>query len=189
MPSPWPLLLRHIQPRHHRRRRLVIALTLGSLLLTHRPGSASPAAGRPRVPAELEAILPADLRSLVQQLARHGFRLLFAAPPEPGAYGQFVPASRTLYLAPISLELGIARQTLLHEAVHAAQSCPDGRLTPIGWSLRLDPVVNREISAILLRGYHHSNRLLEREAFAMQGQPDAVGRILAALRSRCRRQG
>lgn len=134
----------------------------------------------------LLALLPADLQALARELQAHGFRLRLAPPPAAGAYGQFVPATRTLWLAPIAFELGIGRQTFLHEAVHAVQSCPTGRLTPIGWRLVLDPVVSREISGILVQRYHHGSRLLEQEAFGLQGQPDAVTRLRAALRSRCR---
>ena len=133
----------------------------------------------------LLALLPPDLRPLAVELQRHGFRLRLAPPPVPGAYGQYVPASRTLWLAPIAFDLGIGRTTFLHEAVHAVQSCPGGTLTPIGWRLGLEPVVRQEIGGILSQRYHHDNRLLEQEAFALQGQADAVPRLRAALRSRC----
>jgi hypothetical protein len=105
------------------------------------------------------------------------------------AYGQYVPASRTLWVAPIAFDLGIGPQTFLHEAVHAVQSCPDGRLTPIGWRLSLDPVVRQEIGGILTTRYHHGSRLLEQEAFALQGQDDAVARLRIALKARCRPSG
>ena len=84
------------------------------------------------------------------------------------------------------MQLGIARQTLLHEAAHAAQSCPDGVLRPIGWRLPLSPLIEREISAITLNHYGSNTRLLEREAFALQGQADAVALIVRALDQRCR---
>ena len=77
------------------------------------------------------------------------------------------------------------RQTVLDEAVHAAQSCPSGRLTPLGWSAQLNPVVEREISAILLRSYHHGDRVLEREAYMLQGQRDAVPKLVKAIQQRC----
>lgn len=91
-----------------------------------------------------------------------------------------------VWIAPVTIPLGITRQTFLHEAVHAIQSCPSGQLTPLGVSGPLNPVVEREISAILLRNYHHTNRLLEREAFLMQAQPDAVPRLQTLLKQRCR---
>jgi len=129
--------------------------------------------------------LPADLQPLVQTLQNKGFNLRIALPPARGAYGLFEAKSKRLWISPLTIPLGIVRQTLLHEAVHAAQSCPTGRLTPLGWSAQLNPVVEREISAILLRSYHHVNRVLEREAFMLQGQRDAVPTLIKALQARC----
>lgn len=159
------------------------AVALLPLLLVVAPLLAGATAGPL---AELEAMLPPDLRPLAIELRRQGFQLRLVVPPAAGVYGQFVPARRTLFLAPITLELGIARPTLLHEAVHAAQSCPGGLLTPIGWNLRLDPLIAQEIGGILTQRYPLRNHQLEREAFAMQGRSDAVGMIVEALRRRCR---
>lgn len=143
-------------------------------------------AGSPLAPRSLSA-LPLDLQPLVKALQRHGFQVRIALPPARQAYGQYEPASRTLWLSPLSFELGIARQVFLHEAVHVAQSCPGGRvLTPIGWTLPLQPVVRNEISGLVLNGYAAHSRVLEQEAFALQGQPDAVARLLRALAQRCR---
>jgi len=124
---------------------------------------------------------------LVRALQRHGFRVRIALPPARQAYGQYELASRTLWISPLSFELGIARQTFLHEAVHAVQSCPGGRLLrPIGWTLPLQPVVRQQISAMLINGYQAHHRVLEQEAFALQGQPDAIPRLMRALAERCR---
>jgi hypothetical protein len=142
--------------------------------------------GSPLAPRS-ESALPPDLMPLLRALKQHGFKVRIALPPARQAYGQYEPASRTLWLSPLSFELGIARQTFLHEAVHAAQSCPDGRvLRPIGWTLPLQPVVRNEISGLLLNAYGAHSRGLEQEAFALQGQPDAVPRLLRALATRCR---
>ena len=129
--------------------------------------------------------LPATLQPLVQGLQSKGFTIRIALPPVQRSYGLFQSQSKTLWLSPLTFPLGIARQTFLHEAVHAVQSCPTGRLTPIGWRLKVSPVVEREIGGILMQSYHHSNRVLEREAFFMQGQPDAVAQVIAALHERC----
>jgi hypothetical protein len=129
--------------------------------------------------------LPVDVQPLVKALQAHGFRVQVALPPRPGVYGQFEPRSRTLWVSPLSLELGIGRQTFLHEAVHAVQSCPAGVVSPIGWSLPLDPAVERGINVVLYHGYP-TNKAVEREAFALQGQSDAVPLLLEALRRRCR---
>lgn len=126
-----------------------------------------------------------DLAALVATLRQRGFQVRFEPPPARGAYGQFVPASRTLWVSPLAFELGIGRQTVIHEAVHAAQSCPGGPLAPIGWRFSLVPAVERQIAYLLTSSYHHGSLVLEREAFGMQGQPDAVERVIAALRQRC----
>lgn len=129
--------------------------------------------------------LPATLQPLVQGLQSKGFTIRIALPPVPRSYGLFQSHSKTLWLSPLTFPLGIARQTFLHEAIHAVQSCPKGRLTPIGWRVNVSPVVEREIGGILMQSYHHSNRALEREAFFMQGQTDAVAKVLKALNERC----
>lgn len=129
--------------------------------------------------------LPADLKPLVRTLQSKGFTVRVALPPAKGAYGLFETRGKKLWISPLTIPLGIVRQTLLHEAVHAAQSCPSGKLTPLGWSARLNPVVEQEISAILLRSYHHGNRVLEREAFMLQGQRNAVAILVKALQERC----
>lgn len=137
----------------------------------------------PLAPKPLGA-LPADLQPLVRELQRFGFRVQISTPPVRGVYGLFEAGSRSIWIAPITFELGIARQTFLHEAVHAAQSCPTGTVTPIGWRLPLQPVVRQEISGLLTTRYH-SHRVAEQEAFHLQGQPDAVIRLIEALRRRC----
>jgi hypothetical protein len=156
---------------------LLPALMLGALFLQL---GDSPLAPRG------ESALPPDLMPLVRALKSHGFRVRIALPPARQAYGLYEAASRTLWLSPLAFELGIARQTFLHEAVHAAQSCPDGRvLRPIGWTLPLQPVVRNEIGGVLVNAYGAQSRVLEQEAFALQGQPDAVPRLLRALAQRC----
>ena len=88
-------------------------------------------------------------------------------------------------ISPLTFHLGISGQTFLHEATHAVQSCPAGKLTSLGWKLNVDPVVESAISFKLLKGYHHTNHALEREAFFLQGQSDAVSRLVKSLDARC----
>jgi hypothetical protein len=131
--------------------------------------------------------LPPELKPLLRALERARYAVFLAPPPIPGAYGATDPKRRMIWVAPLSIDLGIARQVLIHEAVHAAQACPKGKLTPIGWGgLTLQTSVDREISGLLYRGYAHSKHDVEREAFAMQGQPQAMAQVIAALRQRCR---
>ena len=129
--------------------------------------------------------LPVDLHPLVHDLQAKGFTIKIALPPVRTSYGLYQRKSRTIWISPLTFPLGISRPTFLHETVHAIQSCPSGTLTLLGWTVSLNPVVEREISAILYRSYHHGNRALEREAFFIQGQPDAVPRLIQALKQRC----
>ena len=125
-----------------------------------------------------------DLEQLQRTLLRHGFRIVVRQPPGR-AYGRFIPAQKRLEISPLVRELGITRAVLLHEAVHAAQSCPDGRLSLLGIQRSVDPAVSSRIRFIL-RGYdpHHSPAL-EQEAFVIQSQPDAEALLIAALNQRC----
>ena len=129
---------------------------------------------------------PANLQPLVQALRRAGYGVRFAKPPIPGAYGATNARKKLIWVAPITVDLGIARQTLIHEAVHAAQACPTGRYELIGWNVQLPNVVDREIAGILYRKYPHKKFPVEREAFYMQSHPRAFDLIAKALRDRCR---
>ncbi len=57
--------------------------------------------------------LPAQLQPLVLELQAYGFQIRLAPPPKRGAYGLFESKSRTLWIAPVTIPLGIARQTFL----------------------------------------------------------------------------
>jgi len=140
---------------------------------------AQPCWGNPVAP-------PPELQPLLRALERARYAVFWAPPPIPGAYGATDVKRRMIWVSPLTIDLGIARQVLLHEAVHAAQGCPRGRLAPLGWRLQPDPVVEREISGLLYRGYAHSKHEVEREAFFAQGHPKAMGMVLQALRQRCR---
>jgi len=126
----------------------------------------------------------ADLNDLYRALLRHGFAIEERQPPG-NAYGRFIPSERRLEISPLVRELGIARPVFLHEAVHAAQSCPNGDLSLIGVQRRVDPVVNSRIQYLLRTHYKPINIALEQEAFMIQGQPDAEEIIITALSNRC----
>ena len=155
--------------------RVVSVAGLLSLLLSF------PAAG-----AQLSPRFPDELQPLLLALKKARFRVLLEPPPIQGAYGATDGRRKTIWIAPISIDLGIVRQTLIHEAVHAVQSCPNGKLKPLGLEVPVSYKIDREISGLLYRGYAHSKFEIEREAFAMQGQPDAPGFLIRALAQRCR---
>ena len=129
--------------------------------------------------------LPADVLPLKTELIRYGFKVRLEHHPQHNVYGLFDLKSRTLWVAPITIPLEIVRQAFLHEAVHAVQSCSLGRSSLLGVKASVAPVINQEISGILISRYGKFNRALEREAFLLQSQPDAVAILIRALRSRC----
>ena len=126
------------------------------------------------------------LISLQQALLRHGFRIEVRQLPGR-AYGRFVPTQKLLEISPVVHELGIAQQVLLHEAVHAAQSCPSGKLTLIGIQRHADPAVENRIRYLLTNHYRQDHMALEKEAFLVQGQDDAEALVIKALKERCQR--
>ena len=131
--------------------------------------------------------IPDSFLPLIKDLRNAGFQFRYSNPPIQGAYGATNARTKVVWVAPISVDLGIGRQTLIHEAVHAAQSCPTRRYEPIGWVLpKLPKAVDREIAAILYRKYPHKQFQVEREAFFMQSHPNAFGLIKEALSQRCR---
>ena len=101
-------------------------------------------------------------------------------------YGLFQSKNKTLWVSPIAFELGIGRQTLLHEATHVAQSCPYDSLTPIGWKLPVSQLIKREVQSILLIRYDNSQYINETEAFYLQGQKNAIALLLEAMKQRCK---
>ena len=128
--------------------------------------------------------IAADLNALQQTLFRYGFQIEARQPPG-GAYGRFIPGQRLLEISPLVGDLGITRPVLLHEAVHAAQSCPDGQLTLLNLKRSSSPVVESRIRYLLTNHYSQEHQALEQEAFRLQSQPDAEALIIAALKRRC----
>ena len=137
------------------------------------------------IPATIPTGLPPQLTGLARTLVRHGFQVKLAPPPVANAYGLYQTKTRTLWVAPLAFELGIGQATFLHEAAHAAQSCPNGSLAPIGWSISMPEVVQHEIEGITYTRYGSNHRLVEREAFAVQGHPHAIALITKAIEKRC----
>ena len=129
--------------------------------------------------------LPQNLIPLVQILREAGYKVNFSKPPIPGAYGATNARKKKIWIAPISVDMGIARQTLIHEAVHAAQGCPNGKYEPIGWNVSIPKNVETTIKQILYQKYARKDYAVEKEAFYMQNHPEAIKKISAALKQRC----
>ena len=129
---------------------------------------------------------PESLAPLLVALRKSGYEIKLSSPPKRGAYGEIDSIKKVIWIEPITIDLGVVRQTLIHESVHAVQACPNGKLSPVGWDLPMSRVVDLEVSGILYRNYHRQNFEIEREAFAMQGHPDAINLITKELKERCK---
>lgn len=130
-------------------------------------------------------VIPSDLARLVRLLNSAGFRVLHSKPPIQGAYGATSIKTKTIWIAPITHDLGIFRQSLIHEAVHAIQGCRRGILEPVGWKIMLPNLIDREVAGIMYRNYPHAKHDIEREAFAIQGHPNALALLERSFRDRC----
>ena len=126
-----------------------------------------------------------ELKLLITALDKADITVKFENPPMQGSYGIFNQKKKIIWIAPITLEMGIFRSTLIHEAVHAAQSCKSGMMEPIGWKLTADNTVETSIKSILYRNYPSEKHAIEREAFLMQGQTDAIEKIKEILTKYC----
>ena len=135
--------------------------------------------------AAAEVELAEDLNSLRKSLSEAGYEVRIQKPPMEGAYGLVNKKSKTIWIAPIAKEMGVFRTTFIHESVHAAQACKTGEFEPIGWNLEVDESVRVSIESILYRQYPSNKFDIEREAFLMQGQPDAITRIQKVLKENC----
>ena len=127
-----------------------------------------------------------DLLPLIDLLKKKGFNVNFETPPIQNVYGLFNPKNKTLWISPMSFYQGIGRQTILHEATHAAQSCPNGLLKPMNLELPISPFLNNEIQRILLNNYESNQYLIEKEAYSLQSQKNSVDILLKALNERCK---
>ena len=123
-----------------------------------------------------------DFTNLQQQLTELNFHVLIAPPPQSGAYGLINASSRTIWIHPLTFELGIASPVLVHEAVHAAQTCKgNGQLESL--ELEIEPLIYARPFWMRYGDIYRQD--LEREAFAIQTQPNRFELIASLLKSYC----
>ena len=123
--------------------------------------------------------------NLIKTLNDKGFKIRNEMPPIKSSYGLYETKTKTIWISPITENLGIYKNVLIHEAVHAAQSCPNGFLTKLDVSLNLTTFQEELINRKLLSNYNYENFLLEKEAFSIQASPNALNIIIKALNERC----
>ena len=132
-----------------------------------------------------EKKLDRDLQDLVKALRSINYNVRFEKTPITGKYGLTDAKNKTIWVAPITIEMGIFRKTLIHEAVHAVQSCQSGKFMPIGWELSVSPVIEQSIKSNLYLNYPRKSHIIEKEAFLMQAQEKPIPMILKAIKTRC----
>ena len=132
-----------------------------------------------------EKKLDQDLQDLVKALRSINYNVRFEKTPITGKYGLTDAKNKTIWVAPITIEMGIFRKTLIHEAVHAVQSCQSGKFMPIGWELSVSPVIEQSIKSNLYLNYPRKSHIIEKEAFLMQAQEKPIPMILETIKTRC----
>ena len=133
-----------------------------------------------------EKDLDQELQELVRALRSIDYDVRFEKTPIPGKYGLTNAKSKTIWVAPITIEMGIFKKTLIHEAVHAVQSCRSGKFTPIGWELSVSPVIEQSIKSNLYLNYPRKSHAIEKEAFFMQAQEKPITIIIKTIKTRCK---
>lgn len=120
---------------------------------------------------------------LENRLKKAGFQVIIKLPPIRGAYGLLEESSKTIWINPVVFELQIATQTLIHEAVHAAQVCKGkGKITVLG--LDIQPInYARPFFSHYRNGYRQN---LEREAYAVQTQPNRFELAMSLVQEYCK---
>ena len=123
-----------------------------------------------------------DFSRLRQVLEKYRFKLRIERPPVKGNYGMLETRSQSIWINPVVFDLGIARPTLIHEAVHAAQFCAgDGKLQLLGLDILPLPFARPYFWQ-----YPSPRREIEAEAYAVQSQPDGLEIVISLLEQYCR---
>jgi hypothetical protein len=130
---------------------------------------------------DLSASNPDFLR-LQKVLEDYNFIVKVAPTPVRGAYGLFDSKTRSIWIDPIVFDLGIARPTLIHEAVHAAQLCY-GKKTIKVLNLGMEPP---PMTRRFFMNYEGFSRQIEAEAYTVQVQPNGLDVVISLLQKYCR---
>jgi len=127
-------------------------------------------------------IQESSFEMLKKQLEQAKFQIILELPPQRGAYGLLKADSKKIWINPVVFDLGIAEQTLVHEAVHAAQVCKGkGKLSLLG--LEIDPLIYAQ--PFFMHYADGDRKQLEREAYAVQTQSNRVELVSSLLKKYC----
>ncbi|MEH1940848.1 MAG: hypothetical protein V7L01_11605 [Nostoc sp.] len=121
--------------------------------------------------------------NLKKQLENQGFQVIIELPPKRGAYGLLREADKKIWINPVVFELHIATQTLIHEAIHAAQLCAGkGKIKTLG--LNIQP--SNYARPFFMRYADVHRQDLEREAYAVQTQLNSYELAVSLLKKYCK---
>lgn len=119
---------------------------------------------------------------LKNQLEKSGFQVIIQLPPRRGAYGLLEEKSQKIWINPVVFDLHISTQTLIHESVHAAQVCAGkGKIRALG--LKIEPINYARPLFMRYTDIHRQD--LEREAYAVQTQPNNFELAMNLLQKYC----
>ncbi|QMS87422.1 hypothetical protein HUN01_07460 [Nostoc edaphicum CCNP1411] len=120
---------------------------------------------------------------LKNQLENFGFQVIIELPPKRGAYGLLEETHKRIWINPVVFDLHIGTQTLIHEAVHAAQVCAGkGKIRTL--DLDIQPI--NYARAFFMRYTDVYRQDLEREAYAVQTQSNSFALAISLLQQHCK---
>lgn len=123
-----------------------------------------------------------EFSQLKNKLENYGFEVRLEASPSRGSYGLLKTSSKQIWIDPLVFELGIAKPTIIHEAVHAAQYCAgEGEIRALGLTLS-PPNISRPF---FMRYKHDLRRHIEAEAYTIQTHPDGFNMVMSLLDEYC----
>ncbi len=127
-----------------------------------------------------------EFNRLQQILISHGFIVKQEIPPMMNnlglrPYGLMNSKTKTIWINPVVFELGNAQAVLVHEAVHAAQTCAGGGQVSL-LNLDLDPP---QFTRPYFMRYHSYRREIEAQAYTVQVQPDSLAIAIELLEQHC----
>lgn len=127
---------------------------------------------------------PQQFVELKNQLQNYGFEVIIKLPPKRGAYGLFRVKDKKIWINPVVFDLNIANPVLIHESVHAAQFCAGkGKMQAL--NLNIQPI--RPARRLFLRYSNIHRQELEREAYAVQTQPNRFQLATSLLKKHCKK--
>jgi len=128
--------------------------------------------------------VPQEFLNLKNQLEKYGFEVIIALPPKRGAYGLLQVTEKKIWINPVVFDLQIATPTLIHESVHAAQVCAGkGKIKTLGLDIQPMPAARR----LFLRYSNIHRQDIEREAYAVQTQPNRLKLATTLLQEYCKK--